>query len=133
MIRLATPVMGEEGELNGLVVLNYNAKNLLQDFKNIASTSQGEVFLLDSNGYWIYNALNKEKEWTFMYEDKKDICFKCEFSKEWEAINSNIKGSLITSSGYFAFENIIHDINYSTENNEKRIILGEGNELPPVK
>ncbi|PKM86160.1 MAG: hypothetical protein CVU87_13025 [Firmicutes bacterium HGW-Firmicutes-12] len=127
MIRLATPVMGEEGKLNGLIVLNYYAKNLLQDFKNIASTSHGDVFLLDFNGYWIYNAQNKEKEWSFMYEDKKNISFKNEFPKEWNTIKGNERGSLITTNGFFTYEYIIPNINYSSKNTEKSIISGEGN------
>lgn len=128
MIRLATPVFGKDTKLKGIVILNYYAENLLKDFDNIASTSLGNMFLLDSNGYWIYNDKNKNKEWSFMYEDKKNISFKNEFRKEWDSINNYEKGNIITSNGYYTYVNIIPCVD-KINNSGNSIVLGEGNWL----
>jgi len=88
------------------------------------------MFLLNSNGYWLYNDINREKEWSFMYEDKKDISFSKEFPKAWATIKSNEEGTIFTSNGYFSYTNIIPNIKNpskgTTESNPS-IILGEGN------
>lgn len=130
MIRFSTPVFGNDGKLKGIVVLNYCAKYILKQFEETASTSYGNIFLLNDNGYWLYNSENKDKEWTFMYENKKDINFKNEFAKEWESINSNKIGTLSTKNGYFSYTNIIEDAGTLTvdiENRNKSIVLGEKN------
>lgn len=65
------------------------------------------MFLLNSNGYWFYNAEDKNKEWGFMYEDKKDVNFKNEFSKEWTNVNNSNKGAFNTENGYYSYLNVI--------------------------
>lgn len=130
MIRLETPVFGEMGKVRGIVIFNYYAENLLQDLENITSTSLGNTFLLDSNGYWIYNDKNKDKEWSFMYEDKKNISFKNEFPNEWNRIKENEKGTFVTSNGFYTYTNIIpyaKSLSYRMNNANNSIVLGEGN------
>lgn len=128
MLRLSTPVFGQDGKLKGIVILNYYAKNWLQDFEKLASTSLGNVFLLDSNGYWIFNDKNKAKEWSFMYENKKDINFKNEFPEEWDSIKNNQKGTITTLNGYYTYANIIPYTN-AINKISNSIVLGEGNWL----
>lgn len=128
MIRFSTPVFGNDDKIKGIVVLNYYAKNILREFEETASTSYGNMFLLNDNGYWLYNSENKDKEWAFMYEDKKDINFKNEFAKEWENINNNKIGTISTENGYYSYTNIIEDAGTLTgdiENRNKSIVLGE--------
>ena len=115
IIRLSTPVFSKEGKLEGIVILNYYAKYLLEDFSDIASTSLGNLFLVNSNGYWIFNNKNKEKEWSFMYEDKKDVSFKNEFPNEWNNINKSEEGTIITPNGLYSYINIISDIGSSSD------------------
>ena len=131
MIRFSTPVFGQGGKLKGIVILNYYAKNILQQFEDVSITSYGNMFLLNSNGYWIYNAEDKNKEWAFMYEDKKDVNFKKEFSKEWNVLNdNNIKGTFNTENGYYSYLNIISAVDKlpnSNKDGNDSIVLGEGN------
>ncbi|MCT4509315.1 MAG: diguanylate cyclase [Tepidibacter sp.] len=125
MMRLSTPVFDNEGHIKGIVILNYYAKYLLDDFRDILQTSVGETYLLDSNGYWIYNK-DKYKEWGFMYEQKKHISFKNEYPKEWEYIVENQEGKLNTKDSFYIFSSIIQtDENKKLENAD--IVFGEGN------
>ncbi|QZY54054.1 sensor domain-containing diguanylate cyclase [Crassaminicella profunda] len=126
MIRFSTPVFSKSGEQKGIVILNYYAKYLLEDFKNIYKTSDGEVFLLDSNGYWISNK-DPSKEWAFMYPDKKDINFKNEFPNEWNILQQNNEGMKYTDNGLFVFSNVVNRNNLPIQEDHSKIVLGEGN------
>lgn len=125
MIRFSTPVYDENNKVLGIIVLNYYADHLLESFEDITQTANGDLFLLDSNGEWIINNIDNSKEWSFMYNDKKDISFRNEYYKEWEEIKKNRSGSFKTENGYFSYSNIIDDENYTDTNNS--IILGNGN------
>ncbi|MDZ7836863.1 MAG: hypothetical protein U5N58_02360 [Actinomycetota bacterium] len=46
MIRLSTPIYDEQGTLQGIIVLNYLADNMLSGFRELAGNSQGEIILL---------------------------------------------------------------------------------------
>ncbi|MFA9398036.1 MAG: diguanylate cyclase domain-containing protein [Clostridiaceae bacterium] len=122
MIRLSTPVYDENNKLIGIVVLNYYSKYLLEEYENIASTSMGNVFLLNSEGYWIYNDMDKEKEWSFMYEDSSEIRFSNEYPDEWKKINEKEYGTFTTKSGYYSYANIM-PVDTQSSNS---IVLGGG-------
>ncbi|WFD10938.1 diguanylate cyclase domain-containing protein [Tepidibacter hydrothermalis] len=129
MMRLSTPVFDNEGNVKGIVILNYYAKYLLDDFGAISQNSVGEAYLLDSNGYWIYNK-DKDKEWAFMYEEKKEISFKNEYPKEWSYILDNEEGTLNTKNGFYTFSNIMQIDTDSSKNKKLEnidIVFGEGN------
>ncbi|WP_304508508.1 sensor domain-containing diguanylate cyclase [Anaerotignum sp.] len=126
MIRLSTPFYGSDGELHGIVVLNYYANDMLQQVKKIASTSRGYVFLLNSNSYWLYNGENSSKEWAFMYDDKLKENFSNEYPKEWNAITKVNEGSLITSNGLFSFSNILTSNEFWMDNMNNSVVLDEG-------
>ena len=51
MIRLSTPVYDNDGKVRGIIVLNYLADYTLLGLRELAKNSQGEIFLLNSNGY----------------------------------------------------------------------------------
>ncbi|WP_099189519.1 GGDEF domain-containing protein [Tepidibacter mesophilus] len=84
---------------------------------------------MDSNGYWIYNT-NKDKEWAFMYDEKKDISFKNEYPKEWSYILANQEGTLNTENGFYTFSSIMQIDKDSSRNKKLEnidIVFGEGN------
>ena len=129
-IRVSTPIFDSENKLKGIVILNYLAENLLSQFEDVGSTRYGNLFLLNSDGYWVYNSENKDKEWTFMYEDKKEINFKNEYPEEWAIIDNNNKGNLDTENGYYEYVNIIPSMDTLEDTmkiTNNSIILGQGN------
>ena len=88
MIRISMPYYDSEGELQGIVILNYLANDLLNQIEKVASTSNGKVFLLNADGYWIYDSKNPENSWSFMYDNKKDIRFSNKYKTEWDAFQT---------------------------------------------
>ena len=103
MIRIATPFYKEQGDLGGIVIMNYMANDILNQVVKIASSSEGNIFILNADGYWIYNQNRPVKEWTFMYPERFDESFEEEFPDEWENISRNKEGTLITKNGVFNY------------------------------
>jgi len=105
MIRFATPVFDSKGKKKGVVILNYFGSILLKNLRKAAEGSQGEVSLLNADGYWFMGP-DPEKEWGFMYRDKKDARFESVFPKAWQTISTEESGQFITSSGLFTFSTV---------------------------
>lgn len=60
-IRFATPVYSEENTIEGVIVLNIFADKILDLVKMASFTNTA---LIDQDGYFIYNSINKEMEWS---------------------------------------------------------------------
>lgn len=129
-IRFSMPVFDKNSELAGVIVINYYAQYLLDDIERISSTGEGEYFFLNSDGYWIYNSMDKTKQWTFMFDDMKEISFKSEFPQEWEIMSDAKSGSFSTEKGYFSYTNVIPDNElklYNLVGDFSKIGLGDNN------
>lgn len=126
-IRISTPYY-VDGQLKGIIILNYLANDMLSQIKQVASASNGDVFLLNSDGYWIYNSKDIDKEWSFMYEDKADITFSNEFPTEWQILQNKNDGyqNQISKNGVFVFSNVITSQVFSQDNDVNSYVLGSG-------
>ncbi len=108
MIRIATPIFSDNGEKKGIIIVNYYAKNLIDNFDNIASASDNPVFLLNEDGYWLSNSADESKEWAFMYEDKLDIRFDGFYPSEWgQVTDGNESGIINSENGIFIYDNVL--------------------------
>ena len=121
MMRFSSPVYDKNGQFIGIIVLNYMAKNLIEEFKNIGEYNEGKMYLLNSNGYWI-SSYNPEDEWGFMFEEKENVRFDLRFPDEWERITKN-EGSIITKNGLFTSSEVVLKAKYLSDN---VVVLGEG-------
>ena len=125
MIRISTPYY-VNGKLKGIVILNYLADDILNQVEQVASTSNGNIFMINSDGYWLYNSDNNDKEWSFMYENKADISFSNEFPVEWETIKRNNDGYQISENGVLIYSNVITSKVFTPENDRYTYALGAG-------
>lgn len=126
VIRMATPYYDRNGNLKGIIILNYSANDILQQITKIASTSQGYIFMLNTDGYWLYNGEDRTKEWGFMYEKRGDDSFKNAFHKEWKTIRGHRQGSIISSNGVFNYTNILISSQFSIDNTNNSLALSQG-------
>lgn len=127
MIRFSTPLYNNNGQLYGIVVLNYSARFLLENFKEIAKSSMGELFLLNHEGYYL-SSRDEKTEWGFMYPDKKEISFANSFANEWSGMQAE-NGAIGTGNGFFEFSSVkIKDALTSFSNglSAERILVGDG-------
>lgn len=106
VITSSMPIFDNQGNQKGIIVLNYNADHLLEDFKNTTAASLGTVYLLNDDGYWLFNQTDTDKQWAFMTDDKKSVSFKYEFPVVWENINKNSEGTFIANNGFYVYKKI---------------------------
>ncbi|MCY6483099.1 diguanylate cyclase [Clostridium aestuarii] len=105
MIRFSTPVFDNTGNKKGFIIVNYLAKSIMEQFDNISQNNIGKIFLLNSDSYWLIHK-DTNKQWGFMFEEKKHINFKNEFSNAWEKITNNTTGQFYNEKGLFTFSTI---------------------------
>lgn len=115
MIRFSTPLYDDRGDFQGIIILNYLANTALENFKSLAENSQGEVALLNSDGYWL-SSEDKNKEWSFMFEDMKNLSFSKDYPEEWQLIKAK-NDQVISENGLFTFTTVHLNKHYKDENN----------------
>jgi len=102
-IRMATPIFGVDSQMQGVIVLNYLAFSLLDNFREHMVDSWGEPMMINPQGYWL-SSPHKEDEWGFMLGSNDN--FKTRFDKAWDYINSHESGAIETTDGLFVFETV---------------------------
>ena len=128
MIRLSTPVYDNDGKVRGIIVLNYLADYTLLGLRELAKNSQGEIFLLNSNGYSI-SSDNVENDWNFMFAEKKEQSFAGDFPGAWNAIIDHTT-QVLTDQGLVTSLPVLlsHKFNLGQVNDHRQnLILGDGN------
>ena len=105
IIRFATPVFDEDGERNGIVVLNYSASIMLDIIREVDRQFIGTFELLNSDGYWLHSR-DPAMEWGFMYPDKAQVSYASEHPELWAQVSSADIGRLSTSECILSFMSI---------------------------
>jgi len=92
IIRLATPLYNEKNEKSGVLVLNYLAQNFLNQIESDSkNNSDIKLFLLNDQGYYLLSD-QKDKNFSFMYDNGANISFNVDKPIIWKAIETNISG-----------------------------------------
>ncbi len=108
MIRFATPVIGTEGELHGIVVLNYLAENTLNLFREMfpENVTAGTVMMLNAGGYYIVNDRNPDTEFGFMFPDHQEDTAQKDMGPLWQKILTNETGNVHLNDKLYVFSHI---------------------------
>lgn len=126
MLRISIPYYDNSNQLKGIVILNYLAEDMINYIRLVSTASNGSVFLLNSDGYWIYNSTAPDKEWAFMYDGKENVSFAFEHPSEWAAIQSGGDGQLIYPDGVFLYSKIITGDEFTQVHSNYQFALGSG-------
>ena len=119
MIRIGMPVFNNLLEKKGIIIINYRGELLLKEFAENAMLddtvilSEGNFWLINAEGFWLKGP-DSEKEWSFMYEDKKDLSFGSEYSEEWDTILATNYGQIMDGNGLFTYSTVFpfsHELN----------------------
>lgn len=102
-IRFVMPVYNHSNVMHGLIVLNYDANNMLEHFDEMLAGSYGHIALLNNESYWL-RSHKKYREWAFMFN--RDIRFSQKHPDEWDVMKSDDKGQIISDDGLFTFVSI---------------------------
>ena len=94
VMRLVLPVFNDQNERQGILVLNYLAKNMLDQIENYSKSNMDmKILLLNDQGYYLLSE-NSNKDFSFMYANQQEVSFSQENPEIWQAI-------LNKGSGYF--------------------------------
>lgn len=104
MIRLGTPIFDQAGEKRGIVLANYNGKNLLDKIVESEGVSGGEAMLLNAEGYWLLNP-DPGQEWGFMFKDEQRTLAVAD-EEAWKIIQAKNQGQIETAKGIYTFKTI---------------------------
>lgn len=127
MIRFAVPIFNNANKKQGIVILNYLGEQLIEPMEKRDSLSPGNLMLINSDGYWLHGP-DKDLEWGFMFENKKNYKFSLKFPKSWEIIQSsdvcqfsNTKGLFTSTTVYPLKEELKSNSNKISSTNPKNI------------
>jgi len=105
MIQFGMPVLDRRGRKTGILILNYQADDMLNKFKRIAgfeSPEVGEAMLLNKDGYWL-SGPDPQKEWGFMFADRRQNHFDITAPKAWRHIARQKSGHFIVHGDQYFF------------------------------
>lgn len=100
VIRLAKPIFDSSNSLIGVVVLNFLAEHLLEEFRSTLSAIPGERMLLNQDGHWL-SSDERSKEWGFMFDD--GVSFAEQNPVLWETVSKEQRGMLDAEEGRIQF------------------------------
>lgn len=120
-IRFATPLFDSSGNKQGVLVLNYYGKYMINKINVRYSQSiyrflTPQLMLLNNDGYWLMSN-NTDKNWTFMIPQKKHISFKSQYNDAWENISNNKYGVFSDNNGVFTYSTVYPTNGYTRLNN----------------
>lgn len=118
MIRSATPIIDEDGNKKGIFIINYLGDELIQKFMEATSLSNGDVMLLNSEGYWL-KGVSKSDEWGFMF-NRSDLTLANRYPSAWQRISKEEEGQFVDEKGLWTFMTIHTPVNV-LEKSEKLV------------
>jgi len=85
-IRIGTPVYSTYGHRSGVLILNFNGKKLINEFRRATANIANHIMLVNGDGYWLIHPQAKN-EWGFMFSNS--ITFSSEHSELWKKISQD--------------------------------------------
>ncbi|SHJ37089.1 PAS domain S-box-containing protein [Malonomonas rubra DSM 5091] len=105
MLRLTAQITDQQGEVQGLIVLNYRASHLLNRLQQVFSEQAGEHLLLNQAGYFIIGP-SAEQEWGSVLRERNQSTFSRYAPDTWQKISEGTRGQLATDNGLYSYARI---------------------------
>ncbi|RUO43712.1 hypothetical protein CWE15_00475 [Aliidiomarina taiwanensis] len=103
MVRIVSPILNNEGMPTALLVLNYKAAGLLNQFRN-AFSKLDRAMLVNRDGFWLSNHF-KENEWGWELNNTH-LTLRNWHPNLWEQMQNNEVGSAVINDELFSYQNI---------------------------
>ncbi|MBU0682445.1 MAG: PAS domain S-box protein [Proteobacteria bacterium] len=112
MLRFGMVIVDKQGQKQGVIIINYLARLLLNHYKEAVHASSlsgkhshfpGNAMLVNQDGYWLLSP-DKADEWGFMLGRQTTMAQK--FPEAWQQIQAENSGSIITPAGCFFFTTV---------------------------
>ena len=85
-IRIGTPVYSTYGRRTGVLILNFNGKKLINEFRRATANIADHIMLVNESGYWLIHPQAKN-EWGFMFSNPQT--FASLHPNLWSKISNN--------------------------------------------
>ncbi|OEF22726.1 sensor domain-containing diguanylate cyclase [Vibrio rumoiensis] len=116
-LRFATQILDNNGQPIGIVMINYLANELLENFRHqIKLRINGQGMLIDEQGYWLSNH-DRSNEWGVSLGKPKNN-FEQRYPLAWPTIKKSNSGTLKTEKGLFRYQSIT-PLDFSAINSPK--------------
>lgn len=103
MVRFASPVVDDKGNNVGVMVLNYLAEKMLEEFRRSTTGFFGKALLINSSGYPL-SSPDSSYNWNFMFPDNPHTGIHTRYPEIWRQINQGQRGQRLTPEGLFTFD-----------------------------
>jgi PAS domain S-box-containing protein len=103
VVRVGTPLYDRDRRRRGLLLVNYDARDLLARFASASRGLYGHTMLLDGEGYWL-QAPRRADEWGFMFG--RDETFARRDPEAWRRIAGARSGQFELATGVWTFETV---------------------------
>jgi len=104
-LRFGCPVMDSEGKKRGVVILNFEGRDLLNSIRLNSSAGEGVVMLSNADGYWMLGP-TPEEEWSHLVEGGKEYRVGQRFPGAWSHMEGVSRAQFQNSEGLFTFETV---------------------------
>ncbi|MET0006765.1 MAG: diguanylate cyclase [Candidatus Thiodiazotropha sp. 6PLUC4] len=104
-IRFGSRIDMADGKADGVIILNYLARQLLNDFRQISAGFSGQAMLLNWQGYSLVSP-DAAQDWEFMFPDSPQAGMNVTHDQAWQEIQSNHQGQLFNPRGLYTFNTI---------------------------
>jgi PAS domain S-box-containing protein len=105
MLRFVVPVVDSNGAKSGFLVLNYLGNEFLQQLKKLSEASDGTIFLVNEDGYWLIGPTSDD-EWRFDINPDSTKSITYQYPSEWIKIKAADDGSFFAEPGMFVFKTL---------------------------
>ena len=105
MIRFGTSVADDSGQTIGVMLLNYLAEDLLNDFTLTTSSFQGQAMLVNREGYPLVSPQG-DQAWSFMFPDSPQTNLRTLHPSIWSTLNTETRGQRLTPEGLYTFDHV---------------------------
>lgn len=114
MIRFGMPIFGSDGERKGIVLFNYLAEQLLNEFRGLMADGEGELSLLNQDGHWL-SGPDPAMNWGFMFPENIGLTFDARFPRTWRKIATHRSGTVRNREGRFVYATV-YPLNIGRQN-----------------
>lgn len=104
-VRFGIPVFSNGGDKVGVIILNYLAKNSLDNFQTMFARDDGQLYLLNSDGYFL-SSPDASETWGFMLKERRDERLATRFPALWERLKTSYAGSIESAGTRFVYAQI---------------------------
>lgn len=125
-LRFGCPVIDKAGHKRGLIVLNLDGANMIDQIRIQADTGDGITMLSDGDGYWMLGP-TPEDEWGNLLLNNGGPSMQNRFPVAWKSMTRTDKDQIKTPKGLFSFDTVgiipdavMSDVPPSVEQAKKR-------------